>query len=47
MPEGDKKELEAVGKAIMAKNKAIKVCVARPAPLSGTDRSPSGSDPSG
>ena len=40
MPPGDEKEREAVGKAIMARNKAIKVCVARASALSGTERAP-------
>ena len=40
MPQGDDKEREAVGKAIMSRNKAIKVCVARSSALSGTERAP-------
>lgn len=40
MPPGDEKEREAVGKAIMKRNKAIKVCVARSSALSGTERAP-------
>ena len=40
MPPGDEAEREVVGKAIMARNKAIKMCVARASSLSGTERSP-------
>lgn len=40
MPPGDANEREAVGKAIMSRNKAIKICAARAASLSGTERAP-------
>ena len=40
MPPGTTTEKEAVGNAIMARNKAIKVCVARVSTLSGIERAP-------
>lgn len=40
MPSTNKEGRESIGNAIMAKNKAIKVCVARTSSLTGTERTP-------
>lgn len=40
MPEGSEEERRAIGEAIMKKNKAIKLCVARTSNLEGTERAP-------
>ena len=40
MPEGDEAERRRIGEAIMKKNKAIKLCVARTSNLEGTERAP-------
>ncbi|KAL7550924.1 hypothetical protein ACHAWF_014135 [Thalassiosira exigua] len=40
LPEGDEETQREVGKWIMSRNKAMKICVARTSSLSTTDRSP-------
>ncbi|CAB9505858.1 synthesizing protein 3 homolog [Seminavis robusta] len=43
LPPGDQEELSRIGDAIMTKNKAIKIVVARQANLDGTERAPGAS----
>lgn len=43
MPDGDEQERQRIGEAIMKKNKAIKLCVARTSTLEGTERAPGSS----